>query len=336
MNSDLHARRSMLVRLAALAAGTVVTNSARSQQSGDDGTAAPSDIPQTEKQETVTEEIPQPGMPTLGGMQFWGDLGYFRGYKIQRNVFSGHYRLLDANDRRYVSGSIQDCKDTLDKLKKVHGLKADTGHAVICLHGIGRSSKSLRPIISALPKDQFTAIGFEYPSTRVPLAQSAEFLHSVIESLTDVGKISFVVHSMGGLVVRAYLKEHRDPRLHRMVMMGTPNNGAELASMLKTSFFYRTIYGPAGQELATDPAGTISSLPVPDFEFGIVAGGKGDDFGYNRLLPGDNDGTVTVASAHLTGAADFLRVPKLHSFLMSDETVIAAVRNFLDHGQFPH
>jgi len=146
MNSDLHARRSMLVRLAALAAGTVVTNSARSQQSGDDGTAAPSDIPQTEKQETVTEEIPQPGMPTLGGMQFWGDLGYFRGYKIQRNVFSGHYRLLDANDRRYVSGSIQDCKDTLDKLKKVHGLKADTGHAVIC--HFARSSARCRKINS--------------------------------------------------------------------------------------------------------------------------------------------------------------------------------------------
>lgn len=336
MNSDLHCRRFMLIRLAAMAAGTVATNSARAQQSGDDGTAAPSDTPQTETPDAVSDEIPQPGMPTLGGMQFWGDVCFFRGYKIQRNVFSGHYRLLDANDRRYVSGSIQDCQDTLSKLKRVHGLKPDTGHAVICLHGIGRSSKSLRPVITALPKDQFTAIGFEYPSTRVPLAQSAEFLHSVIESLTDIGKISFVVHSMGGLVVRRYLKDHRDPRLHRMVMMGTPNSGAELADMLKGNFFYRTIYGPAGQELATDPTGTISSLPVPDFEFGIVAGGKGDDFGYNRLLHGDNDGTVTVASAHLTGAADFLRVPKLHSFLMSDETVIAAVRHFLDHGRFPH
>ena len=326
----------MLVRLVTLAAGAFATTSARSQQSGDDSIAANAENPQTETPDTVSDEIPQPGMPTLGGMQFWGDVSYFRGYKIQRNVFSGHYRLLDANDRRYVSGSIQDCMDTLDKLKKVHALKPDTGHAALCLHGIGRSSKSLRSIINALPSNQFTAIGFEYPSTRVPLAQSAEFLHSVIESLTDVGKVSFVVHSMCGLVVRRYLKEHRDSRLHRMVMLGTPNNGAELADMLKGNFFYRTIYGPAGQELSTDPAGTISSLPTPDFEFGIVAGGKGDELGYNRLLTGDNDGTVTVASTHLNGAADFLRVPKLHSFLMSDETVIAAVRSFLDHGRFPH
>ena len=28
---------------------------------------------------------------------------------------------------------------------------------------------------------------------------------------------------LGGLVVRAYLAEHRDPRIHRMVMLGVPN-----------------------------------------------------------------------------------------------------------------
>ena len=148
-----------------------------------------------------------------------------------------------------------------------------------------------------MPKDGHVHVPFEYPSTRVPLEQSAEYLHSVMESLTDVSKISFVVHSMGGLIVRRYLKQHRDTRLHRMVMMGTPNNGAELADMLKGNFLFRTLYGPAGQELVTDSGGAIKSLPTPDFEFGIVAGGKGDASGYNRLLPGDNDGTVTVASA---------------------------------------
>ncbi len=336
MKSDVSGRRMMLVRLAALAAGTVGTKSALSQHPGDDETDAPSDTPQTETPDTVNDEIPQPGMRTLGGMQFWGDVCFFRGYKIQRNVFTGHYRLLDAADRRFVSGSITECQDTLKKLKQAHALKPDTGHAVICLHGIGRSAKSLRAIIKSLPREHFTTIGFEYPSTRVPLAQSAEYLQSVIESLTDVEKVSFVAHSMGGLVVRRYLKDHRDPRLHRMVMMGTPNSGAELADMLKGTFLFRTIYGPAGQELATDPAGTIGTLPVPDFEFGIVAGGKGDDLGYNTLLPGDNDGTVTVASAYLAGAADFLRVRNVHSFLMSDETVITAVRHFLDHGRFPH
>jgi hypothetical protein len=86
--------------------------------------------------------------------------------------------------------------------------------------------------------------------------------------------------------------------------------------------------------LISDPLGPIKSLPTPDFEFGIVVGGKGDDKGFNRLLPGDDDGTVTVASARLPGAADFLRIPKIHAFLMSDATVISAVQHFLEHGRF--
>ncbi len=277
---------------------------------------------------------PQAGLPTLGGMQFWGDVLYLQGFRIQHNVLTGNHRLLDAANRRYFSGAREECEASLDKLRHTQKLTYDTGHAIIYLHGIGRSSRSLSAIKKAMPTEGHVHIPFEYPSTRVSIERASGYLNSVIESLRDVSRISFVVHSMGGLVVRRYLKDHRDHRIHRMVMMGTPNNGAELADMLKGNFLFRTIYGPAGQELVTEADGTIKSLPTPDFEFGIVAGGKGDDKGFNRLLPGDNDGTVTIASARLVGAADFLQVPKIHSFLMTDATVIAAVRHFLEHGCF--
>ncbi len=289
---------------------------------------------EVEDAEMTDTEAPQPGAPTLGGMQFWGDVCYFQGFRIQRHVFTGHCRLLDKHNRRYQSGTIEDCEKALKQIRTANDLKPDTGHAVIYLHGIGRSSRSMRPILDAMPKEGFVHVPFEYPSTRVPIEQSAGFLHSLIESLTDVSSISFVVHSMGGLVVRRYLQDHRDPRIHRMVMLGTPNSGAELADMLKRNMIFRTVYGPAGQELVTDQNGTIATLPVPGFEFGIIAGGKGDDRGFNPLLPGDNDGTVTISSARLAGASDFLRIPKIHSFLMNDDTAIAAVKCFLEHGRF--
>ncbi len=289
---------------------------------------------QVEDAEMTDSEAPQPGAPTLGGMQFWGDVCYFQGYRIQRHVFTGHFRLLDKNNRRYQSGTIEDCQKTLDRIRAANDLKPDTGHAVIYLHGIGRTSRSMRPILDAMPTAGFVHVPFEYPSTRVPIAQAAGYVHSLIASLTDVSKISFVVHSMGGLVVRRYLQDHRDSRIHRMVMLGTPNSGAELADMLKRNMIFRTVYGPASQELVTDPDGTIGSLPTPTFEFGVIAGGKGDERGFNPLLPGDDDGTVTIASARLAGASDFLRIPKIHSFLMSDDTAIAAVRCFLEYGRF--
>ncbi len=324
-------RRDTIKRLAvALSVGTIC-GMRRSQA---DEPAPDSIAEEAEDTEMTDAEAPQPGAPTLGGMQFWGDVCYFQGYRIQRHVFTGHFRLLDKNNRRYQSGTIEDCRKTLSLIRATGQLKPDTGHAVIYLHGIGRTSKSMRPILDAMPKDGFVHVPFEYPSTRVPIKQSAGYLHSLIESLTDVSRISFVVHSMGGLVVRCYLKDHSDPRLYRMIMLGTPNNGAELADMLRRNVMFRTVYGPASQELVTDPDGTIGTLPTPAFEFGVIAGGKGDDRGFNPLLPGDDDGTVTISSARLAGASDFLRIPKLHSFLMNDETAIAATGCFLEHGRF--
>ena len=324
-------RRDIIERLAFAFSVGIICGLRRSQADDSDPDSIGEKV---EDAEMTDAEIPQPGALTLGGMQFWGDVCYFQGYRIQRHVFTGHFRLLDKNNRRYQSGTIEDCQKTLKQIQAANDLHPDTGHAVIYLHGIGRTSRSMRPILNAMPKDGYVHVPFEYPSTRVPIQQAAGYLHSLIESLTDVSRISFVVHSMGGLVVRRYLQDHRDPRIHRMVMLGTPNSGAELADMLKRNLIFQTVYGPAGQELVTDPNGTIGSLPTPDFEFGIIAGGKGDERGFNPLLPGDDDGTVTIASTRLAGATDFLRIPKIHSILMSDETATAAIQCFLEHGRF--
>lgn len=40
---------------------------------------------------------------TMGGRVWWRDLTNADGWRIQQNVISGHYRLLDAADRRVIS-----------------------------------------------------------------------------------------------------------------------------------------------------------------------------------------------------------------------------------------
>lgn len=277
---------------------------------------------------------PGPGMPTLGGRLFWGDVHFRRGYRIQQNVFTSHFRLLDPSDRRCASGTLAECRSVLDQIIREKQLAPETGHVVICLHGIGRSSKSMNPVLRALSSEPVTAVPFDYPGNRSSLAECAGCLWQVVQSLSEAQQISFVVHSMGGLVVRRYLEDHPDPRHLRMVMLGTPNLGADLAAMLKNFRLFRAIYGPAGQELAAGADSVAAALPVPDFPFGIIAGGRGDDRGFNPLLHGDDDGTVTVACTRLPGAADFLRVNKLHSLLMSDQQVCSAIRCFLKHGRF--
>ena len=272
-------------------------------------------------------------MKTLGGRQFWGDVLYFRGWRIQRSVLTHHYRLLDADDYRHAAGTLEECRQKLEEIKKERKLPAMSGKAVIAIHGVVRSSKSFSKMRGRLKDAGYEVVGFDYPSTRVEISDSAEYLHSVIESLQGIEQIDFVVHSMGGLVVRSYLSKHRDPRIKRMVMIGVPNLGADMADRLRKNPLYRAVFGPAGQQLVTDPEGFISRLPTPDFEFAIIAGSRGSMDGYNPLIAGDDDGTVGVSTTRLPGAADFVTVRGLHTFLMSSDEAIDCTLRFLKDGR---
>jgi pimeloyl-ACP methyl ester carboxylesterase len=282
------------------------------------------------KEETARQKF---ALKTLGGRQFWGDVHFFHGWRIQKNALTGHFRLLDPKDYRHATGSRKECDDELRRFTETLKLKPMTGKVVMLVHGIIRSSKSFNALAARLKKDGYTVVGFDYPSTRTDIRDSAEYLHSVIESLDKVDEINFVVHSMGGIVVRSYLDKHTDKRIKRMVMMGVPNGGANMADRMRKNSLYRLIYGPAGQQLGSDPDGLIAKLPTPKFEFAIIAGGRNSLTGYNPLVPGDDDGTVSVTSARLPGAADFLLVPCIHSFLMKNDTVIDSTVRFLESGQ---
>lgn len=274
---------------------------------------------------------------TLGGRQFWGDVRCFHGWRIQQNVFTGHYRLLDEKDFRQASGSLTDCEAVLQQLTQERKLPPMTGKAVVLVHGIFRSSKSMAPLREPFEKAGYSVFAIDYPSTQGTIQESAEFLSRVIESLDGISEINFVVHSMGGLVVRTYLQQAKtpDPRIARMVMIGSPNTGAHLADLLqdKANALFRPLYGPAGQQLGTDPEGFIAKLPVPSFEFAVVAGGRSNEAGYNPLIPGDDDGVVSVESTRLPGASDFLLVPSAHTFLCRTPEVVEAAVRFVSAGQ---
>ena len=273
-------------------------------------------------------------MKTFGGRQFWGDLHYFHGWRIQQNVYTKHCRLLDDSDKRHAWGTFDVCLEKLKQIRQEQNLPEMNGKAVILVHGIGRSSKSFTALEKQLKQDGFSVFGFDYPSTRIPITESAEYLTRCTKSLEGIDEIYFVVHSMGGLVVRSMLSKHEDPRFKRMVMLGVPNMGAELADTLANTAIYKAIYGPAGQQLVTGEQGFINKLPTPKFEFGVIAGARGTDGGYNPLIPGDDDGTVALSSTRLPGAADFMSRPVLHSFLMYNKGCVEACSRFLRTGKF--
>lgn len=270
---------------------------------------------------------------TAGGRQFWGDIYHCSGWRIQQNVFSGQCRLIDPESLRHTNGTFAECRTVLDEIARERNLAPKNGPAVILIHGLLQSSRCMTSLGKSLQNAGYQTVEFDYPSTQISIPEAARNLDKVIQSLDGVSEINFVVHSMGGLVVRAYTKEFDDPRIKRMVMLGTPNQGAELADLTRRSWLLRTAGGPSARQLGTRSNGLIPQLPVPKFEFAVIAGSSGTACGWNPLIPGDDDGTVTVDSTKLPGASDFGVVNAMHSHLLWHEDVQTQTLNFLKDGR---
>lgn len=269
---------------------------------------------------------------TLGGRQLWGDLIFLQGYRLQKNVMTNRYRLLDPNDNRIEGGAELACIEKLKQVRQEHQLLSHTGRITLLIHGIGRSSKCFSTLARSLNAEGEPTLGFDYPSTRVSIQQSVAYLQSVLDHLPDVECINVVCHSMGGLLLRSLLSSSCESRFQRAVFLGVPHHGAEVADFLKQNPLFKMVMGPAGQQLVTDPASGMNHMPIPEFEFATIAGGRGSKRGFNPLLPGDNDLTVTVESAQLEGSSDSLRLPVIHSLLMTDHRCISATIRFLQTG----
>ena len=179
---------------------------------------------------------------------------------------------------------------------------------VVLLHGIARSSASMRPLQRALEAEGHVVLNLDYPSRHLPLDALAEAAHAPIRRFSDAvpGPVHIVAHSMGGLLARAYLARQRPARLGRVVMLGTPNNGSEIADALRNWPLYRAVFGPAGQQLGTLQAAALAAtLGTVDYPVGVIAGDRPLSPRLSSLaLPGPNDGKVTVASTRVAGMAD--------------------------------
>jgi pimeloyl-ACP methyl ester carboxylesterase len=277
-------------------------------------------------------------MHTLGGKQFWADELHFHDWRIQRNVFTEHCRLLDGRNRRHAWGDYGQCLAVLDEIKRDHRLPPMTGKAVVVLHGLGRCQASMASLCRYLrEKGEYQVFNVEYPSTRNDMGRHAQALRHIIDNLHGIEEINFVGHSMGNIVIRQYLGDvasHASRRFGRFVMLAPPNQGAALAEAFAENLIFRKIAGDAGQQLGCGWRDLERRLATPNFEFGIIAGGRGNKRGFNPLLSGDNDGVISVETAKLAGARDFLRVPVLHSFMMVSAKVQQYVLRFLQQGYF--
>lgn len=216
---------------------------------------------------------------------------------------------------------------------------------VILLHGLGRTAWAMRPVARHLEQLGYPVLNVGYPSQRFSISElTRHYVAPAFARLPQDQPAYWVTHSLGSILLRCFVSQMADDdaraRIQRVVMLAPPNQGSEVVDRLRHWPVVPRLMGPSFVQLGTDDAAYWRTLAVseaarpPDWQVGVIAGTRSWEPWFSRMIPGDNDGKVSVQSACWPGAVDSLSLPVNHTTLMRDGRVLRAIDHFFSCGSF--
>ena len=207
---------------------------------------------------------------------------------------------------------------------------------VVLLHGLGRRAQSMEYMAERLTAAGYHVVNIPYPSRKQTIETLVENLQNSLAEccLHSASRLHFVTHSLGGILVRAYLSNNRPDNLGRVVMLSPPNQGSDVVDFFGEYRLFSYFFGPAAAELGTGEQSFPNRLGPANFEVGIITGDRTIDPISSWIIDGDDDGKVSIEQAKLEGMAAFQVVHVSHAFIMKDPGVISEVIYFLRNGRF--
>jgi pimeloyl-ACP methyl ester carboxylesterase len=203
--------------------------------------------------------------------------------------------------------------------------------AVVLVHGIWMIGLEMLRLQANLRRNGFECHQFRYRSLVNPPQQNAVSLNWFLQKI-DADVIHLVAHSLGGIVVLHLFEQAPLQKPGRVVMLGTPLAGSEIARRLHRRVLTRPLLGKSVVR------GLLGDCPrwKATRELGMIAGTRGVGLG-NLLFGGlepPSDGTVRVAETRAPEIKVHLSVPHSHAGMLWSAEVADAVCRFLRTGEF--
>lgn len=200
---------------------------------------------------------------------------------------------------------------------------------VVLVHGLWFGAWSLAVMARRLRRAGFEPLRFHYPSTRGGLQHHARGLRLFVAQFPRE-TLHFVAHSMGGLVVLKMLADAERLPGGRVVLLGSPLGGSEVAR--------RSERIPGGGQLLGTALTTLKrgfDAIGSGCDVGMIAGTR--EIGLGMLVGGagaPGDGTVALAETLAEGLTDRLELPVTHTGLVVSRAVARQAVVFLQSGRF--
>ena len=174
-----------------------------------------------------------------------------------------------------------------------------------------------------------STLRFSYPSIKDTIENNTDLLHRFLANIED-SEIHFVAHSLGGLLVRNLSVRYPDDVQGRVVTLGTPHQGSQVAETMSRSRIGSLLLGKGIKSLL---------VKLPDGqqnpEIGVIAGNKplGSGMFFVRLKK-PHDGTVQLSETKFEKMRDYRVVATNHMGLLFSREVAKEVVTFLKSGCF--
>jgi hypothetical protein len=116
--------------------------------------------------------------------------------------------------------------------------------------------------------------------------------------------------------------------------LAPPNQGTELADLVAKSRFLREIFGRGAPSLGTGADCLPNRIAPPNYAPGVIMGDRSLFWITSWMLPGRDDGVISVERGKLPGMGGFLVMPSNHIRLPRARAVLQQVDAFLETGSF--